>query len=175
MLPIKELSIMVSSYPVYDKTIKHNKSIDDVNKIIEIITKIRNTKQENNIGKEYFILNNLNEDEAHLFTDNIDIFNKLLKGDIVTSLDDKCKKINILLPYGTIILGYMGTDNEDDVIANLHKERDMLFANIERREKLLANVGYVNKAPKNIVDDERKKLEEEKNKITLINEKLKDM
>lgn len=175
MLPIKEKSIMISTYPIYDKTLKHNKNIEEVTKIIEIITKIRNTKQENNIGKEYFIMNKLNIDEANLFSNNIDIFNKLLKGEIASSLDDKCKKVNIMLPYGTIILGYISEENNDDIIANLHKERDMLFINIERREKLLSNVGYVNKAPQSIVEDERKRLEEEKNMIMFVEEKLKDM
>ena len=36
---------------------------------------------------------------------------------------------------------------------------------IERREKLLSNEGYVNKAPKNLVDSEREKLEIEKIKL----------
>ena len=41
----------------------------------------------------------------------------------------------------------------------------MLQASILRREKLLSNENYVNKAPKNIVDIDRQKLEEEKNKL----------
>ena len=36
----------------------------------------------------------------------------------------------------------------------------------ERREKLLSNENYVNKAPKNIVDMDRQKLEEEKAKLS---------
>jgi len=175
MLPIHEKSIMISSYPTYDKQLKHNKSIADVDKIIEIITNIRTTKQENNIGSEYFILNNLNDSEANLISDNISIFNKLLKGEIVTSLSSECKKINILFPYGTIVLGYIGVDNDEEIIASLNKEKEILLSNISRREKLLSNEGYVNKAPKEIVLEERNKLSEEKNKIIFIEEKLKDM
>ena len=40
-----------------------------------------------------------------------------------------------------------------------------LKASILRREKLLSNPNYVNKAPKNIVDMDRQKLEEEKKKL----------
>ena len=58
---------------------------------------------------------------------------------------------------------------------SLNKEREILLSNISRREKLLSNEGYVNKAPKEIVLEERNKLSEEKNKIILIEEKLKDM
>ena len=41
----------------------------------------------------------------------------------------------------------------------------VLEASIKRREKLLANENYVNKAPANIVENDRKKLEEEKKKL----------
>ena len=40
-----------------------------------------------------------------------------------------------------------------------------LKSSIERREKLLSNENYVNKAPANIVEMDRQKLEEEKNKL----------
>ena len=40
-----------------------------------------------------------------------------------------------------------------------------LEASIARREKLLSNENYVNKAPSNIVEMDRKKLEEEKKKL----------
>ena len=39
---------------------------------------------------------------------------------------------------------------------------------IERREKLLSNENYVNKAPQNIVELDRKKLEEEKDRLKLL-------
>ena len=41
----------------------------------------------------------------------------------------------------------------------------MLTASISRREKLLSNENYVNKAPQNIVELDRQKLEEEKKKL----------
>ncbi|MDD2203665.1 MAG: valine--tRNA ligase [Bacilli bacterium] len=175
MLPIHEKSIMTSLYPIYDKQIRHDKDVTDADKIIEIITKIRTTKQENNIGSEYFILNNLNDSEAGLINNNMNIFNKLLKGKIVNSFSSETKKINILFPYGTIILGYIGTDNDEDIKVSLNKEKELLLNNIARREKLLSNEGYINKAPKEIVLEERNKLSEEKDKIMLIDEKLKDM
>ena len=47
----------------------------------------------------------------------------------------------------------------------INKEIETLKSNIARREKLLSNPGYVNKAPKNLVDSEKEKLEMEKNKL----------
>ena len=39
------------------------------------------------------------------------------------------------------------------------------YKSIERRKKLLANENYVNKAPKKIVELDRKKLKEEEEKL----------
>ena len=55
----------------------------------------------------------------------------------------------------------------------VNKEIETLKSNIERREKLLSNTGYVNKAPKNLVDSEREKLEIEKNKLEELLKKCK--
>ena len=41
----------------------------------------------------------------------------------------------------------------------------LLEASIARREKLLSNENYINKAPKNIVDMDKEKLKEEKKKL----------
>ena len=48
------------------------------------------------------------------------------------------------------------------------KEIESLKQSIDRREKLLSNKNYVSKAPKQIVDSEKKKLEEEKQKLLVL-------
>ena len=55
-------------------------------------------------------------------------------------------------------------ESEED---KLLKENQIqaLQMSIARREKLLSNENYVNKAPKNIVELDRQKLEEEKKKL----------
>ena len=165
---------MVSSYPTYDKSIKESVDVINAEKIIDIISKARNIKRENNIGKEYLILCNLNEEELILFNNNIDIFNKLLKGEIVSSIDNNYKRVDVVLSFGTITLGYLGNDNSEEIIQSLLKEKEQLLINIERRTKLLSNQGYVNKAPKNIVDEEKSKLEEERNSLIIIENKIKE-
>ena len=55
----------------------------------------------------------------------------------------------------------------------INKEIETLKSNIERREKLLSNEGYVNKAPKNLVDSEREKLSQEKLKLEELLKKCK--
>ena len=54
----------------------------------------------------------------------------------------------------------------------LQEEIKKLKSSIERREKLLSNENYVNKAPKNIVDMDRQKLKEEKEKLLSLESQL---
>ena len=55
-------------------------------------------------------------------------------------------------------------EKEED-LELIKKEIETLKSNIERREKLLSNEGYINKAPKNLVEQEKEKLQSEKNKL----------
>lgn len=47
-------------------------------------------------------------------------------------------------------------------VNNLKKEQEIMMKSIERREKLLSNENYLNKAPSNIVEAEREALMKEK-------------
>ena len=49
----------------------------------------------------------------------------------------------------------------------------MLKNSIERRRKLLSNEKYVQKAPVAIVSSERQKLQDEENKLSTLEEKIK--
>ena len=55
---------------------------------------------------------------------------------------------------------------------NLLKEKERLEGAIKRRENLLSNENYVNKAPKNIVDLDRENLEKDKKELEIIMDKL---
>ena len=55
---------------------------------------------------------------------------------------------------------------------NLLKEKDKLEQSIERRKKLLSNENYINKAPANVVENDRIQLEKERLKLEEILTKL---
>jgi len=165
MLPIKDESIVISSYPVYEKEYVFTTDID---KVIEIIKSIRNAKVEHNI-KEYFVINKL--DNKELFDNNKDILYRMLKLDDehVIETNENMQEVEIGYAFGKLVLcsEVQALDTE-----NLIKEKEQLEASISKREKLLANENYVSKAPKHIVDLDREKLESEKAKLANILEIL---
>ena len=154
-LPIKDSeSIMISSYPKADKKLIFEES--EVEDIIDFIKIFRNTKQANNIPSDFKVK----------FDKEIDpIAIKLLKleGKIVNDeLDIKSYKVISNYTSGEIYFEKELTEEEELAKENLINS---LKQSIERREKLLSNENYVNKAPANIVEMDKQKLEEEKNKL----------
>ena len=82
---------------------------------------------------------------------------------------------NVKMTGISIDIIYDNSKNIEDLKNNLEKERDSLINSINRREKLLSNDNYVNKAPSNIVENERNTLEKEKNRLNDILVKLRNI
>ena len=153
MLPIKEENIMISSYPVFNKKEMYKDSLEDINNKIEFIRLFRNIKLENKIGKDYFVsINNGND---------YDLIFKVLKiaDERLVKKEDKTK-VNVKYLNYDLDIYY------DNVLSEFDKEQKMkqiesLKNSIKRRENLLANEGYLNKAPKELIEKERQTLANE--------------
>ncbi len=161
MLPIKtDESIMISSYPKYDKNLNYDVNLEDT---LTLISKIRKVKLENNI-KEYYIY--------YKKIDNIDIIKNMLKLTDDKFIQEK-NNLNEIVIDKNISLMYDGSENLEKEILNLTKEKEKLENSIKRRETLLSNQNYVSKAPQNIVEQEKKTLKQEKENLEAILAKLK--
>ena len=156
MLPIKDSeSIMISKYPEYNKEFIFNTEKEIVEEKIDFIRQFRNVKKENDIPKEAKVNINTN--------DNIIIKMLKLEDSIIpNTLDIKSYEVKTNNIKATIYYEKEETD-EDKLLKE--KQINDLKASIERREKLLSNENYVKKAPANIVEMDRKKLAEEKEKL----------
>ena len=160
MLPVKDSEdIMISEYPKYDKKqiFKNDELIID--DTINFIKVFRNIKKENNIGKDYKVL----------LSDNIpEIAIKMLKLDglIITSKMD-IKSYNVVAKDYKAIIYFEKEETEEDK-AIKEKQINDLKASIKRREALLADENYCNKAPKELVEKERITLEQEKEKLSIL-------
>jgi len=159
-----EETIMKAKYPEYnqDFIFDEAKNMDD---IIELIKKVRKLKLENNIKDIYLKYNNA------ILTENKDIIDKLLKVKTTDNYND-LDTFEINFRDSLVYLYYDGNANKTAEIESLYREKERLEASIERREKLLSNENYVNKAPKNIVDNEKNQLEKEKKDLEIIIKKL---
>ncbi len=153
-LPVKDAeSIMISSYPEYNKKEIFDTNIDS---ILEFVTKFRNTKKDLGIGSEYKVITKINDKEDEKIIVNLlKLSDKITneESDNITAVEYNGLEIDII---------YDNSKNVEEEREKLLKEKENLENSIARREKLLSNVNYVNKAPSNIVEKEREDLAKEK-------------
>lgn len=165
-LPVKESdAIMISNYPKYDKNYLFDTT--EIDNAIEFITQFRNKIKELNI-RNYAIVNNIKNIEiSSLVLNMLKLNDKLTDNDSSYQLKETIKLNNLEIE----VLYNDEVDHEKE-LESLLKEKEKLTASIERREKLLSNQNYVNKAPANVVENDRLLLAKEKERLTEIIEKI---
>ena len=167
-LPVKDNeTIMLSSYPQYNEK-QIYKEFKEMENIIELIKNIRKIKLENNIGKDYYLVHN-----NKVIIENINIFDKILKleNKIIEKNNfhmDNLTNISINFNNDIVNIYFDNSSNLEQEKENLIKEKERLENSILRREKLLSNENYVNKAPESIVNQERENLLKEKKELELL-------
>ena len=158
MLPVKEKeSIMITDYPKYDKKLTYSLEEQIVDDQIEFIKNFRNTKAENNITKDMKVMFDT-EDDNELIVKMLKLEDNLITKPL------GIKSYRVFSSRVKAQIFFEKVETEADKIAKEAQIR-ILTDSISRREKLLSNENYVNKAPAKIVELDRQKLSEEKKKL----------
>ena len=165
----KNFNIIKSNWP---ESIKFDSEIiENVNYSIEIVSKIRHFKKENALSfkddlKIYF--------ENDLMDNQIGIVKKLTNCDLIKKqLKGKDSETSFIVgKYGYVVDQKNKIFNEIDV-DKLKEELNynLGFKNI--LEKKLSNENFISNAPKEVIQKERKKLEDVKSKIEILEEGIK--
>ena len=157
-LPVKDKeSIMIANYPKYSKKYlfeEEEKAVDDS---VIFIKNFRNIKAENNISRDAKVMFDTHDDNEMIVK-----MLKLQDNIIQKPLGSTAYKVFSNRIKATIFFDKV--ESESEKLAK-NAQIKILTDSIKRREKLLANENYVNKAPSNIVELDRKKLEEERKKL----------
>ena len=153
MLPIKESeSIVISNYPTINKEFSFDKEEKAINEALGFIKAFRNVKQENNLPKDIKVVLNF---ENPLVVSMLKLEDCLINEAL--DISEYKVKFNDL----TASIYYEKEITEEDIL-NKEKQIASLEASIKKREALLSNAGFVSKAPLNLVEEEKSKLESEK-------------
>ncbi len=179
VFPLKEESVVIASYPVADDT-KIDLDIEEKMKVIqEAITVIRNLRKQMNIppSQSTDIIIDAHEKYSYI-TNYKQYFNKLAKVEnlVFTQNPEKpksyiagvAKELKIYLPLTDVI----DTEKEKK---RLTKQLEKLSKELERINRKLNNEKFLSKAPKNIVDKEKEKFSEVKEKVDKITELIKNL
>ena len=166
----KDMDLVVSDWPEfrgYD-----DKELKDFELSMEVISNVRNVRKEQNIASkvklELFYANEFNRNESHDA-----VIQKMANLSLFESTEKKINNSNGFIVSGVEFFVPFG--DSIDVEAERQKieqELDYSRGFLTSVQKKLSNERFVNSAPKNIVDMERKKESDALTKIALLEEKL---
>ena len=174
-LPHEGESIMISKWPEYSKDLEFTAEEAEFERIVKGIRAIRVRRNEMNVPpsrKAKVIIESAYGDTFEsgavffkrlAYASEVEINVANVDPSAVTIITDDAK---IYMPLGDLI------DFEAER-ARLNKERDAVLKDIQFVENKLNNPGFVSKAPEKVVAEQRKNLEVYKEKLSMVEERLK--
>ncbi|SFP73740.1 valine--tRNA ligase [Salibacterium halotolerans] len=181
-LPHEGSSITVAAWPKTYETFMDPESVEDVELLQHVIRSVRNTRAEMNVVPS-------REIDLQLKPQNDGVQDRLERGRVYLErfsnsgeltidpdLDVPEKTVSHVLSGAELHMPLAGLIDLDDEIARLEKEKEKLDKEVERVQKKLANEGFIQKAPENVVAEEREKEKdymEKREKVTARIQELK--
>lgn len=166
--------LMLEKFPVYEKDLCYSAEEADFEKIITAIKGIRNRRAEMNVPPskkaELFIETAQKQvyEKGVMFFErlgyasSVEISDKVDIPDAVTIVTDSAR---LFIPLSEII-------DKDKELARLNKEKASVLKDIEIISKKLGNEGFLAKAPAQLVESERAKLERANEKLAKIEQSI---
>jgi valyl-tRNA synthetase len=178
-LPHEGESIMISKWPDYKGDLAFEKDERDMDIIMDAIRNIRNIRAEMNVAPSkrcplYVIASN--EDVKELFNAGKDYMGKLAgisNVSFVNSGESMGKAVSTVVTGAELLMPLEDLIDFDSEIKRLQKEKDDLVSEVKRAEGKLSNQGFIAKAPKEVIETEKAKLEDYKEKLSKVDERLK--
>ena len=160
-MPEHEETIMLCNYPEKIKLSLTN----DFESVIALIKEIRNARAKYNLpdNKKTSLLFKLSSND-NIIKENLNSICKLAFGSeaviVEKQPEEKCIKLlakdsQVFIPLGQLI----DSEKENE---KQKQEIEKLMFEINRSEKMLANKGFIEKAPKALIENEKQKLEKNK-------------
>lgn len=163
-LPMHDESIMISAWPVEGKS--YQKEHDEMETIIAIIKAIRNARAEKGVpdNKKIDALISVTQNEK-LYNASKEYIKKLaLLQNLEFAGEDKFPQESVKLIFNDckIAIPLESLVSSAEEKARIEKEIEKVKFEIARSEKMLANEGFVAKAPQALIDKEKEKLAKNK-------------
>ncbi len=179
-LPGTGPSISVAEWPVADESLQAPDAVKEMRILIDVIRSVRNIRSEMEIPpKRKITLLIRTEPEVHAaIRDNESAICRLCGAEKVTAGPDVTrpdKAMTAVVSGAEVFLPLEGMIDIEETIARLEKELKKLDYEVERVEKKLSNPGFVQKAPAHIVEGERRKGEEYREKREKVLARLREL
>lgn len=181
LLPEKEDMIIKSDYPVYKEENNYEWEEKAVAKIIDAITSVRAQKIELNVP-------NKNKSKLFIFTESdvtADIFEKLSSNLVslaslseveVLREDSNLENVAVVIKDDyKLYLSLEGLIDFESEIIRLNDEKKKIISELSRAEGKLKNEKFISKAPENLVNAEKEKVEKYSKMLLEVEKSISDI
>ncbi|MDD4066830.1 MAG: valine--tRNA ligase [Clostridia bacterium] len=158
----KNVSIMVSDWPLYKEEYDYKKEESAVEVIKDIVKNVRNLKANMNVApskKTSMIF--VTTTKKELIKDSIELLKKLINIESYTIVDTKInidkKSVSIIVPEIEIYIPLGDLVDFEQEKIRIENEIKKYEAEILRVDNMLANKGFVEKAPEQKIAEEKEK------------------
>lgn len=170
--------LMVSNWPKTKKRVEYDTNKDFIENLKNVVIQIRNVRANMNVhpskkSKLIFVTNEYKEDleQSKAFIEKLGFANEITIQNNKDNISQNAISIisngmEVYIPFEELV------DVEEEK-KRLEDEKKKVLAEIERASKMLANPGFVNKAPEAKINEEKAKLEKYQDMLKSIEERLK--
>ncbi len=180
LVAYNDKELMVSKWPKRKETFQFDEEEKVVEKLKQVIVEIRNVRNTMNVhpSKKSTLIFVTQKDEDVIrqsedFLSKLGFANKIMVQKMETGIPEDA--ISIMVEDLKVFIPFEDLVNREEEIKRLEDEKIKLEAEVARGEKMLANQGFLAKAPQAKVDQEKNKLENYQNKLLSVKERLEKM
>ena len=173
-LPHEGESIMVSAWPVYTPSLAFAKEEADFEKVMDAIRAVRNRRAEMNVPPSRKAQLCIATGEPEVFEQGRPFLQRLASASEVTVADSFTMEgaVQVITNAARIFIPMDELVDKEKELARLNKEKEKVEKEIGALSKKLDNPGFVSKAPAAVVEGERAKLQQQKERLARIEESI---
>ncbi len=177
-LPEAEGFLMKAPYPSVDERLIDPGIEEEISLVIDVIRAARTMRTENNIKpqiKAPLIINSKNKSNLEILNNYRDAIIQMVRLeslDIRSDVKKQSYSATTVVRDIDIYLPLRGLVDVDTELSRLHKQLDKIEKEIEFFENKLAKKSYVNKAPAELVEKDRQKLQYQREKEAKIRQAI---
>ena len=167
-------AIMISQWPAWSEELSFQKEEADFQKIIDIIRAIRNQRTEMNIPPSKKAKVYIETAETEIFVNGIPFLQRLASASEV-EVGEKFElpgAVQIITHAARALIPMDELIDREKELARLEKEREKCQSDIDFIGRKLDNPGFVAKAPAQLIETERAKLAQHKERMAKILESI---
>ena len=180
-LPHEGPSITIAEWPVANKQFQNNQASEEMERIVAAIKAVRNIRSEVNtpMSKKVSMMIQTNKasvtEELEKNRHYVERFCNVESLSIAENMEIPEQAMTAVIKGAEVVLPLEGLIDFEKEVARLEKEKEKWQKEVTLVQKKLSNKGFVEKAPENIVAEERKKEVEYKENLATVEQRLKEL